>query len=100
MSPQKFLEGISQGGSIGPLLSTFDTIHPIDLIFGTYNDIPLYFQLSEITWCLIGYLGSHINDVTSGRHFGFLHFQILFIFELNTETGEKTAFTDCSLQNC
>ena len=31
------------GGSIGPLPSTFDTIHPIDLIFGTYNELSLYF---------------------------------------------------------
>ena len=29
--------------SIGPLPSTFDTIHPIDLIFGTYNQSSLHF---------------------------------------------------------
>ena len=66
------------------LPSTFDTIHPIDLKFGTYNNLHLYFQLSEITWCLFGFHGnnSQINDVTGGRHFGFLNFQILFKFSL------------------
>ena len=29
--------------------STFDTIHQIGMIFGTYNKLPWYFQLSEIT---------------------------------------------------
>ena len=64
--------------------STFDTIHPIDLKFGTYNKLHLYFQLSETTWCLIGFHGnnSQINDVTDGRHLGFLNFQILFKFLL------------------
>ena len=32
------------GGSIGRLPSTFDTIHLIDLIFGTYNELSLYIQ--------------------------------------------------------
>ena len=74
-------------GSIEPLPSIFDTIHPINLIFGTYNELPLYFQLSKTTWCLIGFHGNHdyINDVTT---------------ELNTENGEKTAFSDWNLQNC
>ena len=42
---KKLHEGIrGRGeGSIGPLPSTFDTIHPIDLIFGTYNELSLYF---------------------------------------------------------
>ena len=46
---------------------TFDTIHPIDMKFGTYNNLHLYFQLSEITWCLIGFHcnENQINDVTS-----------------------------------
>ena len=67
-----------------------------------YNELPLYFQLSETTWCLIGFHGNHnhIDDVTSGRHLGFLNFQILFIFELNTENGEKTEYSDWNLQNC
>ena len=58
------------------------TIHPIDLKFGTYNKLHLYFQLSETTWCLIGFHGnnSQINDVTGGRHLGFSNFQILFKF--------------------
>ena len=64
--------------------STFDTIHPIDLKFGTYNKLRLYFQLSDTTWCLIGFHGnsSQMNNVTGGRHLGFLNFQILFKFSL------------------
>ena len=64
--------------------STFDTIHPIDMKLGTYNKLHLYFQLSETTWCLIGFHGnnSQLNDVTDDRHLGFLHFQILFKFSL------------------
>ena len=74
------------GGSVGPPppLFTFDTIHPIDLKFGTYNKLHLFFQLSETTWCLIVFHGnnSQINDVTGGRHLGFLNFHILFKFLL------------------
>ena len=71
------------GGSIGPPASTFDTIHPIDMKFGTYNKLHLYFQLSETSWCLIGFHGknSQINEFTDGRHLGFLNFQI-FKFSL------------------
>ena len=73
------------GGSIGPPPpSTFDTNYPIDLKFGTYNKLHLYFQLSETTWCLIGFHGniSPINDVTGGQNLGFSNFQILFKFSL------------------
>ena len=54
--------------------STFDTIHPIDMKFGTHNNLHLYFQLSETTWCLIGFHvnNSQLNDVIGGRHLGFL----------------------------
>ena len=45
------------GGQLNPP-STFDTIHPIDMKFGTYNKLHLYFQLSETTWCLIGFHGN------------------------------------------
>ena len=64
--------------------STFDTIHLIDLKFGTYSKLHLYFQLREATWGLIGFHGnnSQINDVTGGRHLGFSNFQILFKFSL------------------
>ena len=81
------------GGSIGAPPSTFDTIHPIDLKFGTYNKLHFYFQLSETTWCLMGFNGnnSQINDVTGGRHLGFLNFQILFRFSLLSQrlTGKQ-----------
>ena len=75
------LEG-GGGGLVSP--STFDTIHPNDLKFGTYNKLHLYLQLSETTWCLISFHGnnSQINDVTGGRHLGFSNFQILFKFSL------------------
>ena len=90
------------GGPIGPLPSTFYTIHSIDLIFGLYNKLSLYFQLIATKWCLIGFHGnhSHINDVTSGRLLGFLNFQIFFIFEFNTENDEKATFSDWNLQIC
>ena len=71
------------GGSVG-LPSTFDTIHLIDMKFGTYNKLHFCFQLSESTWCLIGFHGNNtqVNDVTGGRHLGFLNLQILFKFSL------------------
>ena len=70
--------------SIGHPPSTFNTIYPIVLKFGTYNKLYLYFQLSETIWCRIGFHGnnSQINDVTGGRHLGFSNFQILFKFLL------------------
>ena len=61
-------ETLRGGGTIRtpPPPSTFDTIHPIDLHFDTYNKLHLYFQLSETTWYRIGFYGnnSQINDVT------------------------------------
>ena len=81
--------------SIGqpPPPSTFDAIHPIDFEFGTYNKLRLFFQLSETTWCLIGFHGnnSHINDVTGGRQLGFSNFVQLFTFV--PQNDGKTAFS-------
>ena len=76
-----------EGGGVKsdpPPPSTFDTIHPTDLKFGTHNKLHLYFQLSKTTWCLIGFYGNNIqiNDVTGGRHLGFSNLQILFKFSL------------------
>ena len=88
INPRSLLEKIVtrslEGGSIGHPPSTFDTIHPFDLKFGTYNKQHFYFQLSETTCCLIGFHGNNnqINDVTGGRHLGFSNFQILFKFSL------------------
>ena len=46
ISLSKLHEGIGGGGGlIGPLPSTFDTIHTIYMKFGIYNDFSLYFQL-------------------------------------------------------
>ena len=87
---------LERGGSIGPP-STFNTIHPIDIKFGIYNKLHLYFQLSETTWCLIGFHGnnSQTNDVIVGCHLGFLNFQIFLqigIFVLQND--EKTVFSN------
>ena len=83
---EKLVTRSLEGGGVSrtPPPSTFDTIHPINLKFGTYNKLHLYFQLSVTTWCLIGFHGknSQINDVMGGRHFEFLNFQILFKFLL------------------
>ena len=71
-----------RGGGQSDPPSTFDTIHPIGLKFGTYDKLHLYFQLSETKWCLIGFHGnnSQINDVQGGRYLEFLNFKILFKF--------------------
>ena len=76
--------GKGGGQSNLPPLSTFDTIHPIDTKLGRYNKLHLYFQLSETTWCIIGLHGNNSkkNDISGGRHLGFLNFQILFNFSL------------------
>ena len=83
--------------TIGPPPSTFETIHPIDLKFSTYNKLHLYFQLSETTWCLIGFHGnnSQINDVTGGHHLGFFKFSdFVQIFSFLPQIDGKTAFSD------
>ena len=88
INPRSLLEKIVtrslEGGQSDPPPSTFNTIHPIDLKFGTYNKLRLYLQLSETTWCLIGFHSnnSQINDITGGHHLGFSNFQILFKFSL------------------
>ena len=90
-NPRSLLEKIvtrslEGGGGFNRTLppSTFDTIYPIDLKFGTHNKLHLYFQLSGTTWFLIGFHGnnSQINDVTGCRHLGFSNFQILLKFSL------------------
>ena len=99
---KKLHKGIRGGGVIGPLPSTFDTIHPIDLIFGTYNERSLYFQLVDTICWLIGFHGNHSNIMTSLAA-AFLDFQIFKIFSnsnFNTENSEKTTFSDWNLQNC
>ena len=81
LEQKKLQEHLRGGGSIGaPRLPS--SIHPFAMIFSTY-EIPLFFQLSVTTWCLICFDGNHscINDVTSCRHLGFLIFQSLFKLE-------------------
>ena len=61
---------------MGLLSSTFDTIHPIEMIFGAYNKLPLYVQLN-LTRCYITRFhgnNSNIKNVASGRHFKFSDF--------------------------
>ena len=75
--------GRGEGGgsrSIGPLPCTFDTIHSINLIFGTYIKLSLYFQTIIFTWCLIGFHGNynHMNNAISGRHLGYSSFRVFF----------------------
>ena len=79
------------GGSIGSLPSTFDTIHLINLIFGTYKELFLYFQISVNTWCIAGFYENHIyiNEITWDRHLGFSHFQIFF--QIRIERKKKRA---------
>ena len=67
------------GGSIGPLLTTFDAIHPIDQIVGTYEKCSMYFQLIETTCCLIGFHDNHSNMMTI-LVAAILDFQILKFF--------------------
>ena len=63
------------------------------------------FQLSETTWCLIGFDDNHsyMIDVTSWA--AFLDFKIFrFFSNLNciltmVSNGEKTTFADLKLQN-
>ena len=76
-SKKKLLHEHSMGGGGGGF-------SPIDMEFGTYNKLHLYFQLSGNTWCLIGFHGNNnqINGVTGDGHLGFLNFQILFKFKI------------------
>ena len=97
INPRSLLEKIvtrsleGRGQSDPP--STFDTIHPIVLKFGKYNKLHLYFQLSESTWCLIGFHGNNnqINDATGSRHLGFSNFVQIFTFL--PQIDGKTAFS-------
>ena len=79
--------------------STFDTMHPIDMKFCTYNKLHLYFQLSDTTWCPIGLHGN--DDVTGCRHLGFLKFSdFVQIWSFVLQNDEKTAFSDWNQQDC
>ena len=42
-------EALRGGGGQSDPPSTFDTIHPIDMKFGTYNKLHLYFQLHVVS---------------------------------------------------
>ena len=55
---------------------------------GTYNKLHLYVQLSETTWCLIGF---HGNNSKKSWIFKFSDFVQIFTFVLQND--EKTAIT-------
>ena len=101
INPRSLLEKIvtrSLEGRVNrtPPPSTFYTIHPIDLKFGTHSKLHLYFQLSETTWCLIGFHGnnSQRNDVTGDRLLGFSNFSDFDqIFTFVPQIDGKTAFS-------
>ena len=59
--------------------TTLDTIHPIDLKSGTYNNLHLYFQLRGTTWYLIGFHGNNRKKMTS-QAAAILDFQIFRFF--------------------
>ena len=62
---QRHKRGAGGGGQSDPSTSAFDTIHLIDLIFGTCNELSLYFHLIETTLYLIGFHGSYNHIMTS-----------------------------------
>ena len=74
-----------------PPPSTFDTIHLIDMKFGTYNKLHLYFQLSETTWCLIGFHGNNSHRRPPSWIFKFSDFVQIVTFVLHND--KKAAFS-------
>ena len=73
------------GGGQSDPPSTFDTIHPIGMKFGTYNKLHLQFQFSETTWCLIGF---HSNDsqIKTSQEIAILDF---YIFRFSSDCTSK-----------
>ena len=73
ISQKKLHEGIGGRGGVTLLSTPFI----IDVIFGIFDEVPLYFQLSVTTWCLNGFHGNHSNKWCHKRpQFRFLSFQI------------------------
>ena len=79
------MRGPGGGGSVGPLPSTFDTIHPIDLIFGTCNELSLYFQLIETTWCLFVSIANTAVTKMQSQAAAIFDFQIFRFFHIRNE---------------
>ena len=80
---QRHWEGGGGGRNQTPLPSIFKSIQPIEMKLGVCNKYPVYFQLSRITWHLIGFHGNHSNILTSPvasildfQIFNFFHNQI------------------------
>ena len=85
-----------------PPPSIFKSIQPNDMKLRMCNKCPVYFQLSLVTWNLIGFHGNHSNIMTSLAT-AILDYQIFKYFlysNLNPENSEKTTFSDWNLQNC
>ena len=83
------------------LVLALSLIQPINMKLGTCNKCPVYFQLSIVTWHLIGFHGNNSNIMTS-LVAAILDFQIFNFFSyssLNTENSKKKTFSDWNLQN-
>ena len=96
MKKKKLHEGI-RGGP----LSIFKSIQPIDMKLGMCIKCPVYFQLSIVTWHLIGFHGNHSNIITSlvAAILDLQIFKFLSYLNLNAKNSEKTTFGDWNLQN-
>ena len=80
-----------------PFPSIFKSVQPTDMKLGMCNKCPVYFQVSIVTWHLIGFHGNHSNIMTSLVASILADFQIFSFFpiqNLNTENSEKTTFSD------
>ena len=95
MKKKKLHEGMGGGGHSEPppIFKSFNQL--------TCNTCAVYFQLSIVTWHLIGFHGNHSNIMTSlvAAILDFKIFNILPYSNLNTENSEKTTFSDWNLQN-
>ena len=71
-------------------------LDPIDMLFFTYSELPLFFQPSVITWYLTVFPDNHsyVNDVTSDRNLGFYVFRLYSNLSYNTVNDGKTAFSE------
>ena len=66
--------------------SIFKSIQPLDMKLGMCNKCPVYFQLSIVTWHLVGFHGNHSNIMTSLMAVIILDFQISIFFHIHILT--------------
>ena len=67
MKKNKLHEGMGEGEGVqsDSPITIFKSIQPIDMKLGTCDKCLAYFQLSIVTWYLIGFHGNHSNIMTS-----------------------------------